>query len=163
MDKKQAKFLSLYKPVKKNLWRYCLFLTRDKHNAEDLLAESISQAYVTFDKLKSGVSFLSFLFTIAHRCYYKSIKNRDKIDKSDIDFDELFSIGNSPEVITDAKIILETLEELSPEQREALLLSEVDGFSRKEIAEIQQVAEDTVKSRLYRAKLKIREILELNK
>ena len=48
------------------------------------------------------------------------------------------------------------------EQKEAIILKEIEGFAIKEIAIIQNVSDETVKSRIYRAKLKLKEILEVN-
>lgn len=56
--------------------------------------------------------------------------------------------------------VWDALERISEEHREALVLRELEGFSYAEIAEILDVAEGTVASRLYHARDALRKVLE---
>lgn len=159
---KQEKFLEAYNPIKDSIWRYCLFMTRNREAAKDLLGETITAAYQSFDNLKDKKSFLGYLFTIASRIYYKihMVNKFDLIDK--YDFDTLFATDLSSEVKVDISFLYDNLNRLSDEQKETIILFNIDGFSRKEIAQIQNVSEETVKSRLSRGKKQLAKLMGVN-
>lgn len=159
---KQKAFLEIYEPIKLNLWRYCMFLCRNKHDAEDLLGDTIINAYKGFENVVNSKAFLSYLFTIAHRNYYKRFDKNIKTEELNLEVFDFDSGELLPDMITDIKILLETLNLLPIEQKEAIILKEIEGFAIKEIAIIQNVSDETVKSRIYRGKLKLKEILEVN-
>jgi RNA polymerase sigma-70 factor (ECF subfamily) len=48
---------------------------------------------------------------------------------------------------------------LPPEQKEAIILQDIMGFSQKEICEIQSISLDALKQRLYRGRKKLAELL----
>lgn len=160
---KQNEFLKYYEPIKQNLWRYCYFLTENKQIAEDLLGETIAITYKSFDSIQNKTTFLSYLFTIANRTFYKQFYKKQTASINDFDFDmlDLSSQNALPDKITDVKILIEFLNLLPIEQKEAIILKEMEGFTLKEISEIQKVSEETVKSRIYRGKLKLKSQMEV--
>jgi len=123
-------------------------MAKDREIAKDLLGETIATAYAGFDKLKSKTAFLSFLFTIASRLFYRKINNVKKDINRNQNLDELFSTDLSPDDMADISILYENLNKLPHDQKEAIILFHIEGFSRKEVAVIQKVSEETVKSRL---------------
>ena len=159
---KQKAFLDLYEPIKLNLWRYCKFLCRNKQDAEDLLGETVVSVYNSFDNIINSKAFLSYLFTIANRTYYKNYNKSLIIEELNIDVLEIDSGEMLPDTITDIKILVQNLNLLTVEQKEAIILKEIEGFSIKEVSIIQNVSDETVKSRIYRGKLKLKEIMEVN-
>ena len=65
--------------------------------------------------------------------------------------------GGDPAVVQQVRAALEQLE---PQQREIVLLREYQGLSYQEIAEVLKVPIGTVRSRLFRAKMALRDLLE---
>jgi RNA polymerase sigma-70 factor (ECF subfamily) len=55
--------------------------------------------------------------------------------------------------------IIEEVEKLPPEQKQAIVLREIDGLSYREISEIMNIPEGTVMSRLFYARKKLQEAL----
>lgn len=158
MTEKQKKFLDLFEPVKENLWRFCLTMSKNKENARDLLQETITTAYNNFDKLSRPEAFLSWLFTIASRKYFEFY--RKKMDLNELaDVDLLYSKELSPEEQTDIRYLYEALAKLPVEQKESIILFDIVGYSRDEICEIQQIGLETLKSRLFRGRKKLIELL----
>jgi RNA polymerase sigma-70 factor (ECF subfamily) len=147
-NQKQEKFLSLYKSVEDNIWRYCLFMTKNRDKAKDLLGETITIAYEGFDRIRDDITFLSWLFTIASRTFYRSMKYEKKFSGSEIVADSLFNTDLSPEILTDISLLYENLNKLPEVQKEAVILFNIEGMTRKEIALIQGANEETVKTRL---------------
>jgi RNA polymerase sigma-70 factor (ECF subfamily) len=133
-------------------------MTRNYSEAKELLSETLYQAFSAYKDLKSDVAFLSFAFTIASRVYYKSL-NKKVVFEDDFDLDLITNDNLSPETRLDITFLKENINRLSDDYKETLILFEIEGFSRKEISKILGVAEDTVKSRLYRARKKLGELM----
>jgi RNA polymerase sigma-70 factor, ECF subfamily len=160
MIKKQEIFLELFEPVKDNLWRFCLSLSRNRVDAKDLLQDTIENAYKNFDKLSHHIAFLSFLFTIASRISRTKFNKESKFDfKDDPDFESLVADNVSQDVMADIMILYEALDMLPPEQKEAIILSDIMGYPRAEICKIQEIELETLKKRLYRGRIKLAELL----
>lgn len=156
---KKKEFMELYNKYKDNIWRYCLFMCKNRDKAKDLLGDSILEIYSNYYKLKNKDAFLSYFFTIASRKYYKSIS---KIQYEIVEFDELFINDLKPDERTDITILYEALNKLPDYYKDSIILFEIEGFSRKEIAIIQSVSEDTVKSRLSRGRKMLSDLLGVN-
>ncbi len=149
---KQEKFLEAYNPVKDSLWRYCLYMARNREFAKDLLGETITAAWQSYDKLKDDKAFLGYIFTIASRIFYRMKKNYYSGFASVEDAETLFSAAMQPDMQTDINLLRENLDKLPEQQKEAVLLFHIEGLSRKEVARVQDVSEETVKSRLARGR-----------
>lgn len=162
-NKKQEDFLSLFNPVYDNIWRFCLALSRDRERAEDLLSETLLIAFEKFDSIKNKEAFLSFMFTIASRLNSKNYKKNRLFEAFEPDrIDELYSREISPEDRTDLRFLHEALEKLPDKQRETVILFEIIGLSRKEIADVHNTTVANVKIRLFRARKKLKRLLTDN-
>lgn len=155
-SEKQKEFMELYHKYRDNIWRYCLFLCRNRELAKDLLSDTLLDVWSNFNRIRNNDYFLSYLFTTASRKYFKQ-KNIQKFEL--MDFDQLFSSDLNQETKTDISILYEALNKLPEYYRDTLLLSEIEGFSREEISKIHQVKPETVKSRLSRGKKLLSELL----
>ena len=74
------------------------------------------------------------------------------------------SLENLPDALYDKKVTQEWIQrgllQLKDDQRELVVLRDLQGFSYEEIAEILNLPEGTVKSKLHRARMELKEILE---
>lgn len=153
--------MEAFEPLYGNLWKFILSITRDKEKARDILSETVLIAFEKFDSLKNEKAFLSFLFTIVSRLNSASFKKLSKFELKDNSFlDEFNSSGLSPEMQTDIELLYGYLDLLPEKHKEALILFEIFGFSRKEIAETQNTSVTNVKIRLYRARKTLEKILK---
>ena len=75
-------------------------------------------------------------------------------------FDLYQSQEISPDKAMEIKELYDALEKLPFEQKEAIILFDIMGYSREEIAEIQCSNIENVKARLYRGRKKLAEILK---
>lgn len=133
-------------------------MTRNYNEAKELLSETLYQAFVSFSSLKKKEAFLSFIFTICSRAYYKS--KRKQVEFSDeFDFEKLGGNILSAEIMLDINFLRQAMSKLNDDYKETLILFEIEGFSRKEISKILNISEDTVKSRLSRARKKLAELM----
>jgi RNA polymerase sigma-70 factor (ECF subfamily) len=162
-----------------NLYSAALRMTHNAADAEDLVQETFLKAYRGYDSFQAGTNLKAWLYRILTNTYiniYRAKKRRP--DESNLeDVEDLYlyrrlggleavQAGRSAEeevldriTDTDVKAAIDSL----PEQfRLAVVLSDIEGFSYKEIAEIMDVPLGTVMSRLHRGRRAMqRALLEL--
>jgi RNA polymerase sigma-70 factor (ECF subfamily) len=151
------------------LYTAALRLTHNSADAEDLVQETYLKAYRAYGGFEEGTNLRAWLYRILTNTFinnYRSKKRRP--DETDIDeIEDLYlyrrlggleaaAAGRSAEEelldwFTDAEV-KEAVEALPEQFRMAVLLSDVEGFSYKEIAEILDIPIGTVMSRLHRGR-----------
>jgi RNA polymerase sigma-70 factor (ECF subfamily) len=76
----------------------------------------------------------------------------------------IYHPSDNPETLYEKKMIQETIQrgllKLKDEQRELIVLRDLQGFSYEEIGELFQLPIGTIKSKLHRARMDLKEILE---
>jgi RNA polymerase sigma-70 factor (ECF subfamily) len=158
---KQERFMAAFRPLNDSLWRFCLALTRNRDDAKELSAETIATAYQEFDSIRHHDAFLSFLFTVARRTYFRNLEKYKRTEYYEPEkFDAMFS---NIEIGADKRMqiieLYEALGELSFETREAIILFDIMGYSRDEVAKIQDSNIENIKSRLYKGRKKLAALL----
>ena len=132
------------------------WLTRDEHDAEDVVQEACLRAFRFFDGFRGGDGRAWLLTIVRHTCYTWLQKNRaHELVSFDEGLEDVES-GASPEELllqsADQQTFRNALEELPVEFREVIILRELEGLSYKEIAGIAGIPLGTVMSRLARAR-----------
>ncbi len=162
MHSKQDKFLSEFEPLKKNLWRFCITVSPTYEDAKDLLQDTIETAYKEFDKLKESRTFLSWMFSIASRLNHaRFVKRKRTVLVSDDYFDLIESEEVQPDRIYEIKLLYKALDKLPIEQKEAIVLCNILGYSQHLASEIQNTKLETLKQRLYRGKIQLKLLMSL--
>ncbi len=126
--------------------------------AEDIVQEAFWAAFKSLAKFRGDASFSSYLHTIViNRSKYilKKEKHNLEIDENSFDYSSASEVDN----LTNKLVLEQALAKLPSKFRECLVLRELSGFSYKEIADILQINEGTVKSRMARARAKLKNIL----
>ena len=144
----------------------------DPASAADAAQDAFISAYESIGRFRGG-SFKSYLLRIvANRCYDELRRRKRRPAMSFEDFGEvdedanpaLTNGGERPEDYAErqemARVIQAGIETLPPDQRITLALSDVQGLSYQEIAAATEVSLGTVKSRLARARGKLRDYLQ---
>jgi RNA polymerase sigma-70 factor (ECF subfamily) len=161
------KFLELVKPHYNDALRYCRALCVGKHSedAKDVLQQAFLRAIENFGMLKEEAKFKSWFFKIITNCFYDV--TRKHFWKNLISLDLYEAREDIPDVYANAEhsdtrnLISIALGKLSDKERIAILLFEIEGFSIEEITELQKEKSiSAVKSRLSRARTKLRDIIE---
>jgi RNA polymerase sigma-70 factor (ECF subfamily) len=161
---RQEQFLQLYKLVQDRLESFTIALTRNREIAKDIAGETILIAYQQFDSIRSKEAFLSYLFTIATRLYRKRLKDLKKTEMLQAQSIEMLYDGTlDQEAACDVELLYQAMEKLPENQREAIIMFEISGFSNKEISEIQDSTLSAVKMRLKRARAKLAVLLGADK
>lgn len=157
---KNSAFMEAYKPYHKQLNMYCIALTNTIDDAQDLMGNTIEIAYRKFDTIKDLSKFKFFLFGIASRLSNNERRKwSKKLFVSDTILDAKPSLHNDSETLADYHFLYKALQNLRQSTREALILFELEGFSIKEIAEIQKTNENTIKTRISRGREQLKSIL----
>jgi RNA polymerase sigma-70 factor (ECF subfamily) len=140
---------------------FALSLTRNGATADDMVQDTIVKAWINIDKFEIGTNMRAWLFTILRNTYYSS---RRKAKREVADVDGVFTESLAEKPAHDGHMQMndfrKALEQLTDEQREAVLLIGASGFSYEEVAEMCGVAVGTIKSRVNRARAQLAEILD---
>lgn len=135
------------------LRRFALWLTREPASADDLVQSTLERALSRWGSRRGEGSLRAWLFAILYRQFLDA-KRRSRRYGFMLDH---FRNGDQPEqpsvereVI--AQSVLQSMEQLTPEQRSLLLWVSVEGFSYREVAAMLDVPIGTVMSRLSRAR-----------
>lgn len=152
--------MQLYKPVQHRLSAYCRVVAGSGEKASDLIQETLAAAFEGFDKLRDPGSFQFFLIGIARNCHLKQQRRWKFFGKqSDIKPANIELTSDSIEMKYDIELIHKSISSLNAEQREAILLFHIMGFSIGDIAQNLTITEAAVKNRLVRGRENLRKLL----
>ena len=148
-----------------SLWRFALQLTRDKHDAEDLVQRTCVRAMERSDQYNDTGKLKSWLFRIAHNIWKNELRSRAIRQRGDLQVvnpegledAELGRDTSTPETRLEFQQVVNAVEALPEGQRLVTQLVCVSGFSYAETASILDIAVGTVMSRLARARVAIGE------
>ncbi|MDH5178130.1 MAG: RNA polymerase sigma factor [Gammaproteobacteria bacterium] len=143
------------------LRRYAYALYRGNETAaDDLVQDCIERALRNMASWQQGTDLRAWLFTIMHNLYVNQIKRMSNgpnfVDLNDDLFAGLQGRADNHMLLRDLEGALNTL---PPDQKEILLLVTLEGMSYREVADIMDIPEGTVMSRLSRARQQIRKII----
>jgi RNA polymerase sigma factor (sigma-70 family) len=134
------------------------WLTRNDHDAEDVVQEAYLRAFQFFASFHGGDGRAWLLTTVRHTCYTWLQKNRGYQPMVAFDEEIHSGAGNAtnpedPLILGEDKDLLrQALDALPVEFREIIVLRELEGLSYKEISAIAGIPVGTVMSRLARAR-----------
>lgn len=142
-----------------DVYRYAFWLCRDRNMAEELSQETFLRAWKAFDSLQDEGSAKSWLFTIVRR---ENARQYERKQLDVIDDADLSAVEGSKDydTSTEAFALRRALEKLPEDYREPLILQVIGGFTSEEIAEQMGLKPGAVMTRLFRARQKLREMLE---
>src|SRR5687767_11677055 len=143
-------------------------MTRNPADAEDLVQDTMVRAYRAFNRFEAGTNLKAWLFRIMTNAYINTYRKKQrepqKVSQDDVEeFDLYQELKNrnpeyeaTPEtLVLDSLVdsdIIEAIDELPEQFRMAVVLSDIEGFSYAEMAEIMDVPMGTVMSRLHRGR-----------
>jgi RNA polymerase sigma-70 factor (ECF subfamily) len=144
------------------LYRVALRLTGDASQAEDLVQDTMLKAFRAWGQYRPGTNARAWLLTILRNTFINEYRKQKREPVPvDIDLVEPYIVrpagpDTDPEGtffsrIVDARV-LEAVQSLPDEFRDALVLSDMEGLSYAEVAESLEIPIGTVKSRLFRAR-----------
>ncbi|MFR5876306.1 MAG: RNA polymerase sigma factor [Eubacterium sp.] len=151
-------FEKLLNEHKRALERFVFYRISNKEDAEDILQETYLTAFQKFSTLKSKTQFKSWIIRIAkNKCndYYR--KNSKIPEFAEQDLEQLAGFSNCIG-FSEQSLVWDIIRELNDKDREILNLYYFIGYSQDEISKYLNIPLGTVKSRLYNAKARFKEI-----
>jgi RNA polymerase sigma-70 factor (ECF subfamily) len=165
-------FEELVNRYERKIFRLTMNITRNREDAEDAMQDAFMKAYSHLDKFHEDSRFYTWLVRIAANEALMRLRKRrpnqvslDEPIEGEDDFipQQIEDWGPSPEqrfAQTEMRDILRgVIDELPPDFRVVFVLRDVEGLSTEETAETVGISEAAVKSRLLRARLKLRQKL----
>src|SRR6202007_1784397 len=143
------------------LRRFARALARDMHDADDLVQIAVERALTRSGQLRPDAPLSGWMFGIVRNAWLDELRARGRRAR-------VFASGESVEEVGDASqgrhaetlAVQDALARLPEEQREAVALVLIEGFSYKEAAHIMEVPIGTLTSRLARGREALQEMLE---
>jgi RNA polymerase sigma-70 factor (ECF subfamily) len=134
----------------------------DKHRADDLVQETLEKAFASIGSFAEGTNLKAWLATILRNSYRTECrKRRRETPDPDGALAARIAVPDSQTSHMDFKDFAKALQQLSSEQREALMMVLATGMSCEEAAEIAGCAVGTLKSRISRARDSLVKLLGL--
>lgn len=159
-------------PLIDQLFGAALGMTRNRADAEDLVQETFMKAYTKFHQYQQGTNIKAWLYRILTNTYITHYRKAQRSPKrsggEEVEDWQLAAAASHDEkgLVSAEKEALDNipssqlrtaLESLSEDQRVVVLLSDVEGFAYKEIADMLDIPIGTVMSRLHRGRKNLRE------
>lgn len=156
---RRKRYEALVDELYQDVFRYGYWLTRNKGMAEDLVQETFLRAWRSFDSLQNQKAAKAWLFTILRR---ENARQYERYRPELIDIDDV-AVAEEGTAEPDHKQkqveLHQAIMRLDKDYRDPLLLQVIGGFSGKEIADILDLNNNTVMTRLFRARNKLKNIL----
>jgi RNA polymerase sigma-70 factor (ECF subfamily) len=154
------------------VYRMLLALTRSEDAAMDLTQETFVKALQALPNFSMASSFYTWLYRIARNAAYDRFRRGRT--QAETEYDDGFEARTMPGASGSTPMdppravaarerlvaVREALDELRPEHREILVLREMEDLSYEEIAASLDLKMGTVMSRLFAARMRLREALE---
>lgn len=145
------------------LRRFALSLTRDPESADDLVQDSVERALRKAHYYEPGTNFRSWIFTLCRRLFLNDVR-KQKTRGVSVDLDDspqgALSSPASQEKIHECREVLERFETLPVRDREIISLIAVDGMKYAEAARQLKTPVGTIRSRLSRARMRLKDLTE---
>ena len=146
-----------------SLRAFAMSLAGQPDRADDLVQETLMKAWANLARYEVGTNLRAWLFTILRNTFYSEHrKHRLEIEDADGHLAAGLSTPARQNDHMDFEDFRVALQQLAPDQREALILVGASGLSYEEAAEICGCAVGTIKSRVNRARGRLGELLGLD-
>jgi RNA polymerase sigma-70 factor (ECF subfamily) len=149
----------------------------NKEEAKDLAQEVFLSVFESIKTLREEVKFEPWLIRItvnhcrnrwkylSRRKYFQSDSLDDPIETEDGEIPrQVYDPSDNPETLLEKKMIQDLIQrgllQLKEEQRELIVLRDLQGLSYEEIGKLFSLPEGTVKSKIHRARMDLKEQLE---
>jgi RNA polymerase sigma-70 factor (ECF subfamily) len=177
-DKDRTAFQQLVREYKDPILNVCYGYLKDFDDAEDLTQEVFTEVYKTISNFKEEASLFTWMYRIAVSRSLDELKKRRSLKRAayfekrvrseaaDLEMSQTASDLPDPEEELYQKqqqlFIQDSLNQLAETQRTAFVLSQQDGLSYKEIADIMEKSLSSIESLVHRSKQNLRKIMEGN-
>ena len=168
-----AAFEQLVKRYDRKLFRIAQSVTHNREDSQDAVQETFLKAYQHLAEFRGDSQFSTWLIRITLNQSLMKLRKQRRTREVSLDEDFETDEGMLPREIIDwapnaeqrysvselRNILIKTIEELQPILRTVFVLQDIERFSTIQTAEVLTLSQSAVKSRLWRARLQLRERL----
>ena len=169
----EDEFLELVRKHQDRIYRHALYLLKNTEDAKDMAQETFIKAWQHRTKLRQETVQAWLLKCVRNLCFNQLKRRKFQVHLSDEDDDgDTFGMllktqenksSPSPEELTikqeTKQLVHRAIGELPASMKSIVIMRELEGMSYKEIAAVVKQPENSVKSIVFRARKKLREIL----
>jgi RNA polymerase sigma-70 factor (ECF subfamily) len=152
---------ALYTAYKSRIYTFLLRFLADPELADDVTQEAFTKAFMALPKLERGTKVLPWLYRVASNTAIDHVRRRKRFTWIRIgamqDTPHEPHSADASGNVGEREHVQAVLRTLPPENAVALLLHALEGYSYKEIAEIQGASLTAVRSRIARARTAFKE------
>lgn len=152
-------FKQIYEEYGKDVYRFCLSLTGNADEAEELLQETFYRAFLSADRFEGRSTVYTWLCQIGKNTWLKECRRRKRFYEQPVDELPLVDTALSPEdksIMRDEYFrIRRAVFRLDEPYKDVFILHVFGGLSLKEIAQAHNKSESWARVTYYRAKQKI--------
>ncbi len=145
------------------LRRFAFSLTRNEDRADDLVQDTVERALIKSDYFEQGTNLRSWIFTVCRRIFLNQIR-KQKTQGVSVEIEDApqmkLAAAPSQDMTITCKEMLTALEKLPMRDKVILSLVAVEGMKYDEAATVLDVPVGTVRSRLSRARTRLKELTE---
>lgn len=163
------KFESIVTQNQKSIINFHYRFVGDRFEAENLAQETFIKVFLKFKTLKDKRKLKSWLYSIARNIvidFFRKNKNREIAFGNEIveNLAEVTSIDFQTQVDKDeiSRELQRCIDQLSAQDRMLVKLLYYEGFSYREISQLLKMNQNTLKSRLHRARMDLLEAIQAN-
>ena len=156
-----AGFEATILPHVDSVFRFAMWLIRDRTEAEDIVQETLTQALQSFHRFQPGTNARAWVLTILRHIRSNRLRarhRRPEVVEADDRLDALPAVEVTPQHVTDEEV-LAALKALPPGFQEVIVLADVEELSYKEVATVLEIPIGTVMSRIHRGRRLLRAAL----
>lgn len=161
----EKKFIQTYDLHFEKIFKYCYYRISDRELAKDLSQQAFMKAWASLQDGSDIENIRAFVYASAHNLvvdWYRKKKEVSLEKLTDDGFDPT-DVTQNPEQDAEFQSLLKILDELSPEDKELVLMRHVENIKPREIAEQMGIDANTISVRIHRATVRLRELLNRKK
>lgn len=163
-DRDKRAFEALYTEFAPRVFRFAVRMINDETKAEEVVNDVMVEVWKSAGQFKGRSAASTWIFSIARHRALNAIRGKKLSTTALDDARDVKDESEDPMTATDENItqtlLKEAINHLSTEHREVVELTFFQGLNYKEIAQIAQCPENTVKTRMFHARKKLKPILE---
>jgi RNA polymerase sigma-70 factor (ECF subfamily) len=154
---------SIWKNFNRELYNFILSKVKDRDSAKDILQETFIKIQKNIHSLKDDKSLKFWIYRITYNCIIDHFRNKNILNEFNDNSENTFQSGPEESNENNSRLsecVVPFINKLPPIYKEALTLTEFEKYSQLELADHLGISYSGAKSRVQRAKVKLKELFE---
>lgn len=159
----EKKFIQTYDTHFEKIFKYCYYRSSDRELSKDLAQQAFTKTWAALQEGSTIDNIRAFVYATAHNLIVDWYRKKKEASLEALEENGFDPIDNTQDPERDAEFssLIAILSELSPDDKELILLRHVEGVKPKEIAQMMNSDPNTISVRIHRATHRLKEILRL--